>query len=252
MKIKNVLLTIIIIIFSFYYTNKVSTFLKQKDPIMIKIKKEKANYENKPIDAIINNDTIIPGKKGQVVDINKSYQKMKKLAYYSDSLYVYNYNNPALSLQNQYDKVIIKGNFSNKNISLLIKIKDLSLLNKISHYEELNIIIDNNYLNLYYNYFLNLKNNLIVLENNNINKLADYCYIETDFQKLCQTNNLYTIKPIFITYDIYYNTYKLLENGNMFAYNVANEKDLEKVLLILSGLKNVNYQILSIDKLIKE
>ena len=38
----------------------------------------------------------------------------------------------------------------------------------------------------------------------------------------------------------------------MFVYNITNEKNLEKVLLILSSIKNLGYKIVSIDELIKE
>ena len=249
---KKIILTLLILVFSFYYTNKVSEYIKSKDPIMIKIKKEKENYENKEINAIIENDTIIPGKKGRIVNINKSYQKMKKLKSYSDSLYVYKFTDPKISIKNKYDKLIIKGNSYNKNISLILKIKDIDLLYKIIKYPELNIILDNYFINNYYNDLLNIKNNIIVLENNEILDIIDYCYSVDNFKKLCSINNIYTISPTFIDNDIYYNSYQILENGKIFAYNVINEKDLEKVLLLLSGFKNLGYNIVSIDELIEE
>ena len=252
MKKKHIIFSILILIFSFYYTNKVSEFIKSKDPIMIKIKQEKNKYENKPYNAIIKDDTIIPGKNGKTVNINKSYEKMKKLSFYSDSLYVYNITKPKISLNNQYDKLIIKGNSYNKNISILLKIKDKDLLNKIIKYSELNIILDNYFIELYKNDLINIKNNIIVLENNNITNIVNYCYIVDEFKKLCQNYNIYTIYPTFISYDIYYNTYQLLENGKIFAYNIVNEKDLEKILFLLSGFKNLGYNIVSIDKLIEE
>ena len=40
----NITLTILLLAFSFYYTNKVSNYLKDKDPIMIKIKSLEAKY----------------------------------------------------------------------------------------------------------------------------------------------------------------------------------------------------------------
>ena len=252
MKKKNIIFSILILIFSFYYTNKVSEFIKSKDPIMIKINKEKNKYENKSYNANIKDDTIIPGKNGKKVNINKSYEKMKKLSFYSDSLYVYNITKPKISLNNQYDKLIIKGNSYNKNISILLKIKDKDLLNKIIKYPELNIILDNYFIELYKDNLINIKNNIIVLENNNILDIVNYCYIVDEFKKLCQNYNIYTIYPTFISYDIYYNTYQLLENGKIFAYNIANEKDLEKILFLLSGFKNLGYNIVSIDKLIEE
>ncbi len=40
-----VILSCLLIAFSFYYTNKVAGIVRGKDPIMQSIKEEKANYE---------------------------------------------------------------------------------------------------------------------------------------------------------------------------------------------------------------
>ena len=247
---KNVLFSILLLVFSFYYTNKVSEYIKNKDPIMIKIKNEYHKYEIKEENAIIKDNYIIPGKNGKKVDINKSYLKMKKLNNYTDSLYVYKDIIPKISINNNYNKVIIKGNFNNKNISIIVKLEDLELINKIKKYPNINIIIKEELLNNYK--LINIKNNIIVLETNNYYKNIDYCYIEDKYNKLCSINNIYTIYPTFIYHDIYYNTYINLENGKMFVYNITNEKNLEKVLLILSSIKNLGYKVVSIDELIKE
>ena len=42
-----VILSCLLIAFSFYYTNKVAGIVRGKDPIMQSIKEEKANYEKK-------------------------------------------------------------------------------------------------------------------------------------------------------------------------------------------------------------
>ena len=247
---KKVILSIILLLFSFYYTNKVSEYIKNKDPIMNKIKEEYKKYEYNSINAKIDNDLIIPGKIGKKVDINKSYYKMKKLSYYTDSLYVYKDIIPNISINNQYDKLIIKGNPYNKNIGIILKLNDLDLLNTIKKYPNLNIILPYQLLNN--KKLINLKNNIIILETNDYYDNINYCYVEENFQKLCLDNKIYTISPTFINTDLYYNTYINLENGKMFVYNITNEKNLEKVLLILSSIKNLGYKIVSIDELIKE
>ena len=109
-KYLNIILTILLLIFSFYYTNLVSNYIKNKDPIMIKIKENKNKLETKPIDAIIKDNTIIPGKNGTLIDINESYKKMKRINKYTESLLIFKYIKPNISLNNQYDKLIINGN----------------------------------------------------------------------------------------------------------------------------------------------
>lgn len=243
-------MTIILLIFSFYYTNKVLEYIKDKDPIMKEIQQEYKKYETKSQNAIIDNNFIIPGKKGKKIDIDKSYVKMKKLNSYTNSLYVYKDITPNISINNNYNKVIIKGNPSNKNISLIVKLNDLELIDIIKKYPEINIIVNKELLNNYK--LINIKNNIIILETKTYYNNINYCYIENEFKNLCSINNIYTIYPNFINNDIYYNTYINLENGKMFAYTISNKKNLEKVLLILSSIKNLGYKIVSIDELIKE
>ena len=247
---RNIIFTFILLIFSFYYTNNALEYIKNKDPIMRKIKNEYKKYENEPINAKIENDFIIPGKNGKYVDFNKSYYKMKKLSYYTDSLYVYKISFPKISIKGKYDKLIINGNPYNKYISIILKLNNLDLLSDIKNYSELNIIINESLVNNIK--LLNIKNNIIVLENQNYLNNINYCYTENIFKKLCKNKKIYTIYPTFIYSDIYYNTYINLKNGKMFAYNIINKKDLEKVLLILSSIKNYGYKVVSIDELIKE
>ena len=48
-------------IFSFYFTSKTSTVIKNTDDIMIKIKENMDNKKTNPVDALIEDDTIILG-----------------------------------------------------------------------------------------------------------------------------------------------------------------------------------------------
>ena len=72
------LFIILLFIFSIYYTDKSVDILKLNDPIMKEIKNNLNKYRIESIDAIIDNDIIIPGKEGQEVDIKKTYDAMRK------------------------------------------------------------------------------------------------------------------------------------------------------------------------------
>ena len=61
----------------------------EQDEIMVKIKEEENNLNINPINAIIENDTIIPGNTGKGIDIEASYKAMKKIGYYDQSLITY-------------------------------------------------------------------------------------------------------------------------------------------------------------------
>ena len=101
---------IFLAIFSFYFTSKTSTVIKNTDDIMIKIKENMNNMKTNSVDAIIEDDTIIPGISGMEVDISKSYDAMKKIGTYKDNLLVYKKIKPNISVSNIYNKYIVSGN----------------------------------------------------------------------------------------------------------------------------------------------
>ena len=83
-RIFNRVLIILLSIFSFYYTNQVVSFLQENDPIMKEIKSTDKKYKIEAENAITTDNTIISGKKGKVIDYDKSYQKMKKYGTYNE------------------------------------------------------------------------------------------------------------------------------------------------------------------------
>ena len=252
-KYLNILFTSILFIFSFYYTNIISNYIKNHDPIMIKIKANKNILEIKSINAIINNNTIIPGKKGKIIDINKTYTKMKKINKYTESLIVYKEILPDISLKNNFDNLVINGNLNTKNISILIKINNLEILKKLKD-DSLNFILTIDFINDNYEYLKILNNNIIVLENNNLTNLniIDYCYSLETFLNYCKKYHKYTLKFEIITNNYFYNTNLLIQNGKMLAYNIINDQDILELNNIISYLKTLNYKVVSIDTLLKE
>ena len=233
-------------IFSFYYTNKIIEFSKSKDLIMIEIMNNKDNYNKISIDALINNNYITPGSEGLEVDIDKSYNKMKKLGKYNENLYVYNIVKPTISIKDNYDKFVINGNITKKEVSLVFKTEDLKNIENINKIlfnnnvsatffidgnikdDDINIlkILDesNNYFgNLGYNKKYSIKT--IKYTNALLDRIDDdnhnYCYVEKDdinVLKTCSEVKMYTIKPMVVS-NIFPFTYikQNLENGKIFS-----------------------------------
>ncbi len=243
----NIVLTCLLIYFSFYYTNLVLTYIKNKDPLMIEIKNNKDKYEIKAHDAIIKDNTIIPGIKGVKVNTTKSYLKMKKINTYLDTMLVFDYYPPNISISNNLDKIIISGNKDKNNISILIDINDLTLLKELlKNDNNYNLILTSTFIDTNYLYLKELKNNIVSL---NYNKLVKYSYTNNFTKKNLE---LPTVKPYFITSNYYYNTLKVVENGSILAYKIKNIKNIKDLNLIVSKLKNLNYNLVSLDTLIKE
>lgn len=265
--------------FSFFYTDKTLSVVKQMDDIMINLENNKEQNKIESVNASIVDNTIIPGIKGKEIDINKSYKKMKKIGTYDDSLLVFNETTPKISIKNNYDKYIISGNKTKKNISLIFLVKEEDNINKI-----LNILDDNNIKG---NFFLdgnwfedhNTITNKIIKENHVVgtlgynnsyknnsyiwmntvlksfkSKLNIYCLKTEDENDLaiCAKDKNYTISPtVTIDKDPYINASKNIENGAIIAFEVNSTLNKE-LNLIIDKIKQKGYNIVTLDTLIEE
>lgn len=267
-------------VFSFYYTNKLIEFSKSKDPIMIEIMKNKDDYNKLSIDALINNNYIIPGSEGLEVDVDKSYTKMKKLGKYNDNLYVYDVVKPTISIKDNYNKFVINGNTTKKEVSLIFKTEDLKNIENINKIlfnnnvsatffidgnikdDDINIlkILDesNNYFgNLGYNKKYSIKT--IKYTNALLDRIDDdnhnYCYVEKDdinVLKTCSEVKMYTIKPMVVS-NIFPFTYikQNLENGKIFSLD-TNSYTLKQLDLIIKYVRQKGYDFVTLEEILNE
>ena len=267
-------------VFSFYYTNKLIEFSKSKDPIMIEIMKNKDDYNKLSIDALINNNYIIPGSEGLEVDVDKSYTKMKKLGKYNDNLYVYDVVKPTISIKDNYNKFVINGNTTKKEVSLIFKVNDLKNIENINKIlfnnnvsatffidgnikdDDINIlkILDesNNYFgNLGYNKKYSIKT--IKYTNALLDRIDDdnhnYCYVEKDdinVLKTCSEVKMYTIKPMVVS-NIFPFTYvkQNLDNGKIFSLD-TNSYTLKQLDLIIKYVRQKGYDFVTLEEILNE
>ncbi len=125
---------LVLVLFSFFYTDRVMNFINKKDPLMNKIDLLKDKYEVLPVNAVLDSNTIIPGVKGKSVDLDKSYENMKVSGIFREDYLVYNDILPSEMLSNNMDKYIIGGNTSSNRVSLLV-ITNYDNIDKIKNYK---------------------------------------------------------------------------------------------------------------------
>ena len=116
-----VIITIILFIFSFLLIRSGSFLIRENDKLMKIIKEKQSIYNQEPINAIITNNTMIPGISGKRINLEKSYQKMKRINEFKESLLVFDEIKPSNSINNIYDKVIVSGNQRINKISIILK-----------------------------------------------------------------------------------------------------------------------------------
>ena len=269
---------ILLLVFSFYYTNTMINFLKTKDPIMKKIKSNQYKYNIKYKNATINGNNIISGKNGKQVDLNNSYNKMKKYGAYNETLTVLKELSPKISINNNYDKYIVGGNKENKNIALVFIIyrdtnptKILSILNnknikstffidgtylennidtiRSMKNHELEILSYNNEYNSSY-----FKTSLYYLENLS-QKKCKYCFTKYDnnnLLNLCSKNHLHTIKPtLYLKNNIYNSIKKNISNSIIISFEINNYVENE-LSTSIDYIKSKGYNLVTLDTLISE
>ena len=257
-----------LICFSFFYTNKISMVIKNEDDILKQIESIKEQYKTEAISAKVEGDTIIPGVSGIEINVKKSYKKMKRINEFNDNLLVYESIKPKVSVEKVYDKYIISGNKTKKEVSLLFLLQNNDDVNKI-----VSILDDNDILATFYTdglWFEN--NNEIVIElikqGHIIGNLGyNYSYNNSDItwmnavvtklanQKAldrCHSNSSYTITPsILVKNNALINVKKNLENGSIIALEV-NENLIKELQLVIDYIHSKDLEVVTIEELLDE
>ncbi len=264
--------------FSFFITEKTAIVVSDMDEIMIEIKDKKDEFKTDSIDSIVEGNTIIPGVNGKEVNITKSYKRMKSNGYYSDNLYVYDYNNPKISLSDNMDKYIIKGNPSKRMVSLIFIVGVDTNINDI-------LTIVNNY-NIKATFFVDptwFSNNNSLVEdmiknNHNVNVLMDnyndsnfewmdmvlkrinkqkngFCYNVNENEEnlnICKLKGNYTIRPTVISDKTPLQDIKnKLESGSLLSLNV-NSQVKKELSTIIIYIKSKGYKITNLEEHVLE
>lgn len=258
--------------FSFFVTEQTTIVVSDMDEIMIEIKNKKDDYKLDSIDAIIDNDTIIPGVNKREVNVNKSYKNMKTNGYFSDKLFVYDYEEPKISLTDNMDKYIIKGNPSKRMISLIFKVEHdeniTDIVNILDNYNVKSTFFVN------YNWFSNnnelvselIKNNHIVSPLMNDYTSSDFEWMDMVLKKInkqsvgfcyninenksnldeCVLKNNYTIKPIEISENIpLVHIKEKLESGAILSLKV-NSQVKKELSTIIIHIKSKGYKLVNL------
>ncbi len=268
------LLIIILLLFSFFYTNKSISIIRNQDPLMKEIIKNKNKFEIKSVNAIVKENTIIPGKQGKEVDLEKTYTKMKQYGTYNEALTVLKEIKPTISIDDNYDKLITSGNKENKNISLIFKVEKDTNINKLLsilnyHNIQVTFFIDGLYIEN--NNINNLSNHQIELlsYNNTIdeitfssalsylsyktNKSPKYCLEDNNnIINLCKKLKLHTISPtIIIKKDPYKELKNNLSNSSIILVPINNQI-YESLSTSILYIKSKGYNFLTLSDLLSE
>lgn len=269
---------IVLFIGSFVYTEKTISAVKELDNIMIEIRNNSWKYRKYKIEAIIDEDNnIIPGINGRLVNIEKSYQKMRSIGVYNEKYLIFDEEKVINSLDMCKDKYIKLGNPSKGAVSLIFEVKRKENLNKVldvlrKYNINVTFFIDGKWLEENRDDFykiISLKHDVGSIGYNydyknssyswldNVIKIAtgndkNYCIkVDEDALEICKSRNNFTINPIVIDNSPFINTKKIIESGSIIYFK-DNSFIVEELELIIKYINSKNYKILTISELIKE
>ena len=119
---------------SFYYTEQIASFIKKKDPIYETILAQKEDYDVEVINGEVMDGYITPGLSGKMVNVENSFQNMKKIGFFNESSLVFDEIKPKNSLNENLDKKISRGNPYKNYVSFLLEDETF-----VSFFEEMNL-----------------------------------------------------------------------------------------------------------------
>ena len=269
-----------LIMVSFIYTEKIANMVIDKDELMMTIKEESKTYEIETVEAIIDNNTIIPGINGLKVNNKESYKQMKKYGLFNNNLLEYNEVSPKHKLKDNYDKYVISGNKEKNAVSLIFLVYENSDLDSIINIlKEKNIkanffvdgywfeknndrvyeLINNGYVigNLSYN--LNYNDSAFIWMDTILKRVGKqkqgFCYAEVENSQtleICSLNKNFTIKPNLVIKDNYMKNIKEnLVSGSIISLEI-NTSLKQELPVIINYIHSKGYKIENLNELLSE
>lgn len=243
------------VVFSFYFTDRIMLYIENKNPIMQNILDIKDNYYIKPVNAIINDNTIIPGISGKEINPHKSLLKMEEFGSFNETYLIYNKIKPEISLDNNKDKIIIGGNKLKRAISLIIEDNNLveSYLNENNIKYDIIAKLDTN---------LKIKREYINGENNekkasdlnslfNKNKInSKICLLNYSNIDYCKKKKYFIVKDTLNTSLNIIEVINKLESGDIIL--LKNSFTIENLKILLKEINKLDLEIVYISDLIDE
>lgn len=219
------------------------------------IENEKDSYEVVSVNAVIDGDYIIPGLNGQVVNVKDSYYNMKDMQVFNSYYLLYDVTYPEISLSNNIDKIITKGNSLKRSVSFILEY-DQDIINFFvnNNYDASVIVTSDTYdSNLTLEQINGDVSNFSQTEAllNKYNDNISICYVSNVNLELCKDNNKYLV-----------NTEKIINNSTIIdiknnissgdIYYVSKNVDLKNIQLIINSILYRDLEIVNISELISE
>lgn len=247
---------------------------------MKEIEKVSRNKKEEAMDAVVKENSLVPGYNGKQVNKDESFQKMKQYGEYNESLLVFEEVSPTVSMDEYYDKYISSGNTLKDKVSLVFEVKEgdepgsivtslnaanaratffvdgkwlenntKMVLEMLQNDHEIEVLsYDNHYDSILF------QNTLDVLSSLS-NMKPQYCYAKYDNKEvmdLCESKKMHTVIPsIQVTTHPFVSLKSKVEKGSIISFPVSKEVN-EEIGVIASYLKSKGFVLDRLDSLLDE
>lgn len=244
-----------IILFSFYYTEKMGNIVINNSSLVAEINENSVDYNIEAVSAVIEDDYIIPGLNGYTVNVLKSYDNMRYLDTFNSYYLEYDTVAPNVSLENNKDKIIKYGNKNKNAVSIIIE-NNIDIINysKEKNIKITRLVNHNNYeKNAYYeqvnNDYEEYKKVESMLNNSNLNK--NICLVNSNIIDICKQYKKYLVES-----SVTLNNYNLasikdrIDSGYIIYIN--DNVGLTDYKILIRQLYYQDLDIINLSDLIKE
>ena len=241
--------------FSFFYTEKIASYVLENNELYQEIASQKDDYAILSVDAVVNDEYITPGLNGYVVDVKNSYYNMRDIDIFNSYYLMYDVVYPEVSLSSNIDKIINKGNHLKNSVSFILEY-DPNIINYfISNNYNASVIVtlDNFSKDItleQLNGEVDKFNDLVSLLNKYTNN-SDICYVNSTNLDICKSNSKYLVKT-----DKVINNSTIIDIKNNITsgdiYYVSKNTDTKNIQLIINSIIYKDLDIVNISELISE
>ena len=269
-----------IISLSIIISEKTTAVVKNIDNLMTEIQQQEQEYMTPPINATIKDNTITPGINGKKIDIQQTYNEMKKIGEFNKKYIKYEQTQPEITIENNYDKYIVSGNKQKNSVSIVFLLYNDENIEKIKQILKKNntqatFFIDSVWLEKNNNQLKELTNlghtigNLtpnidyqdmeFIMINNIIKQETTqthyYCYSKTQNEQTlnkCRQYRHYTIIPnIIIKTNPLKEIKKQITPGAIIELPI-NDKTYNELELIIKYINSKGYTIKNLEEHLSE
>ncbi len=246
----------VLILFSFYITEKTAIIKRNNDPILQVIRNYSKDYNIEAINAKIEDNYIIPGMYGKRINEVKSLIKMKSDGVFNSLFLCFDDIKPNITLDNNKDKIIKKGNELKQGISFILENDESNIITYlVSNKINASLLINKDTINS--NPFFEQINN----DYNNYNEVekilnkhklnTNICILNRNNKELCIRNKKYIIEPTYILKpNNLVNIKNKITSGDIIL--IKDNVSIDDLDYLIKYINSRGLKILKLSELIKE